>query len=54
MKIEGFQVTMIIDSGVSCNILDHNLWEYLKVNKGRCTSSKATKKLYLYGSKQPL
>ena len=43
VKIRGVQVTMIIDSGASCNVLD--LWEYLKANKIRCASSKATKKL---------
>ena len=45
VKIRGVQVTMIIDSGASCNVLDRNLWEYLKANKIRCASSKATKKL---------
>ena len=54
VKIGGVQVTMIIDSGASCNVLDRNLWEYLKANKVRCVSSKATKKLYSYGNKQPL
>ena len=49
LKIGGVQVTMIIDSGASCNVLDRNLWEYLKANKVRCASSKATKKLYSYG-----
>ena len=38
----------------SCTVLDRNLWEYLKANKVRCASSKATKKLYSYGNKQPL
>ena len=42
------------DSGASYNDLDLNLWEYLKANMVRCASSKATKKLYSYGSKQPL
>ena len=46
VKIEGVQVTIIIDSGASCNVLDRNLWEYLKANKVRCASSKATKKLF--------
>ena len=54
VKIGGVQVTMIIDSGASCNDLDRSLWEYLKANKVRYASSKATKKLYLYGNKQPL
>ena len=53
VKIGGVQVTMIIDSGASCNVLDRSLWEYLKANKVRCASSKATKKLYSYGNKQP-
>ena len=54
VKIRGVQVTMIIDSGASCNVLDRNLWEYLKANKVRWASTKATKKLYSYGNKQPL
>ena len=54
VKIGGVQVTMIIDSGASCNVLDRNLWEYLKAIKVRCASSKATKKLYLCGIEQPL
>ena len=52
VKIGGVHVTMIIDSGASCNVLDRNLWEFLKVNKLRCASNKATKKLYSYGNKQ--
>ena len=31
VKIGGVQVTMIIDSGASCNVLYRNLWEYLCV-----------------------
>ena len=30
------------------------MWEYLKANKVKCVSSKASKKLYSYGSHQPL
>ena len=54
VKIGRVQVTLIIDSGASCNVLDRNLWEVLKANKVRYASSKATKKLYSYGNKQPL
>ena len=54
VKIGGVQVTVIIDSGASCNVLDRNLWEYLKANKVRCASRKTTKKMCPYGSKQPL
>ena len=54
MKIGGLPVTMIIDSGASCSVVGRNLWEYLKVNKVACMSTKPSKKLYAYGSNQPL
>ena len=47
-------MTMIIDSGASCNVISRNVWEYLKANKVACVSTKASKKLYAYGSNQPL
>ena len=52
VKIDGVQVTMTICSGASCNALDRKLWDYLKANEAQ--ASKATKKLYCHGSKQPL
>ena len=45
---------MIIDSGAGCNFINRNLWELLKANEVERVSSKAAKKLYSYGSKQPL
>jgi len=54
VKIGGLPVTMIIDSGASCNVIVRNVWEYLKANKVKCVSSKASKKLYSCGSNQPL
>ena len=54
VKIEGLPVTMIIDSGASCNVIGRNVWGYLKANKVACVSTKASKKLYAYGSNQPL
>ena len=54
VKIEGLPVTMIIDSGASCNVIGRNVWEYLKANKVACVSTTASKKLYAYGSNQPL
>ena len=54
VKIDGVQVNMTICSGASCNALDRKLWDYLKANEAQCVSSKATKKLYSRGSKQPL
>ena len=38
-----FQVTMIIDSGASCNVTGRNVWEYLKANKVACTSTKSSR-----------
>ena len=54
VKIGGLPVTMIIDSGASCNVIGLTVWEYLKANKVACVSSKASKKLYGNGSSQPL
>ena len=54
MKMGGLPVTMIIDAGASCNVIGRNVWEYLKANKVACVSTKASKKLYAYGSNQPL
>ena len=53
MKIGGLPATIIIDSGVSCNVIGRNVWEYLKAHKVACVSTKASKKLYAYGSNQP-
>ena len=47
-------VAMIVDSGASCNVIDRKLWEELKQNKVKCISMKSTKKLYPYGSAEPL
>ena len=54
VRIGGLPVTMIIDSGASCNVIGRNVWEYLKANKVECVSIKASKELYAYGSNQPL
>lgn len=47
-------IVMIVDSGASCNVLDHSLWEELKKKRVRCTSQRSSKKLYPYGSSKPL
>ena len=54
MKIGGLPITVIIDFGSSCNIIGRNVWEYLKANKVARVSTKASKKLYAYGSNQTL
>ena len=50
----GVVVEMLIDSGASTNVIDKNLWSKLKQKKIKCVSRKNDKKLYAYGSKQPL
>ena len=54
VKIGGLPLTMIIDSGASCNVIGRNVWEYLKANRVACVSTKASKKLNAQGSNQPL
>ena len=47
-------VAMIFNSGASCNVIDRKLWEELKQNKVKYVSMKSNKKLYPYGSTEPL
>ena len=54
VKVGGLPVTIIIDSGASSNVIGRYVWKYLKANKVACVSTKASKKLYAYGSNQPL
>ena len=48
------KIQFIIDSGASCNIIDRQLWEELKKNKVKYISRKYKKKLFAYGSTEPL
>ena len=52
--IGGILVEMVVDSGASTNVIDKHLWSKLKREKIECVSKKSNKKLYPYGSKQPL
>ena len=54
MFIGGILVKMVLDSGASTNVIDKHLWSKLKREKIACVSKKSNKKLYPYGSKQPL
>ena len=54
VTVGGVVVAMSIDSGASTNVIDKNLWSKLKQDKIKCVSRKSDKKLYAYGSKQPL
>ena len=54
VTVGGVVVEMLIDSGASTNVIDKNLWSKLKQDKIKCVSRKSDKKLYAYGSRQPL
>ncbi|XP_024891265.1 uncharacterized protein LOC112467047 [Temnothorax curvispinosus] len=45
---------MIIDSGATCNIIDKKCWKRLRDSKIRCRLYHSEKRLYPYGSRQPL
>ncbi|KAL9956906.1 hypothetical protein ACROYT_G038461 [Oculina patagonica] len=45
---------VLIDSGSSCNIIDQNTWEQLKLKGVKCKSEKTNQKLYPYGTLGPL
>jgi hypothetical protein len=54
VTIGGVPTNMIIDSGASCNLINRNEWERLKIEKVKCESKKCTRKCYAYGSKVAL
>ena len=53
VDVGGIPVQMIIDSGATCNIIDQNLWEHLKLENIRCESTKCKPNVYPYGSEEP-
>ena len=50
VRLEG----VLVDSGSNCNVIDRVTWETLKEKKVRCLSRKYNRKLYSYGSNEPL
>ena len=52
--VGGVPVELIIDSGASTNVIGKCLWENLKKKHIKCTSRRAIKRLYAYGSTTPL
>ena len=54
VDVGGIPVQMIIDSGETCNIIDQNLWEHLKLEKIKCDSTKCNPSVYPYDSEEPL
>jgi hypothetical protein len=45
---------VLVDSGSTCNVIDRETWEVLKKKKIKCKSWESNKKLYSYGSEEPL
>ena len=45
---------VLIDSGATCNIVDHATWESLKQKGVKCQSRKCEKKLFAYGQTKPI
>ena len=54
VNVGGVDITMVVDSGTRVNVIDTKLWETLKKNKVKCKSELTDRKLYAYGSSEPL
>ena len=55
LRIRGVMLhAVLIDSGVSCNVIDQTTWEVLKKKSVQCESKKSSKKLFAYGQKDPI
>ena len=50
VRLEG----VLVNSGSTCNVIDRATWEMLKEKKVKCISRKSKRKLYSYGSNEPL
>jgi len=47
-------IRVLIDSGSTANVIDHDTWKYLKKQKICAVSERTSKRLYPYGSNEPL
>ena len=54
VNIGGVFIRCLIDSGSTANVVDQDTWTFLKKQRIRAVSERATKRLYLYGAKEPL
>ena len=45
---------VLIDSGMSFNVIDQTTWEVLRKKSVQCESKKSSKKLFVYGQKDPI
>ena len=51
LVIGGVSISMLIDSGASCNVINEDVWKSLQRRDICCTTGSTNKKLYAYGSK---
>lgn len=55
IELGGIQLEgVLVDSGSTCNVIDRETWETLKRKNIKCRSWKSNRKLYSYGSEEPL
>ena len=54
VKLGGIEMKMLVDSGATVNVVGRPLWEELKEKKIKCKSRRVDKKLFGYGSDNPL
>ena len=55
IELGGVQLKgVLVDSGSTSNVIDRGTWEMLKRNNIKCDSRKSNRKLYSYGSDEPL
>ena len=54
VNMGGIDVSVVIDSGASVNVIDRVLWEKLKAKNIKCKSRKTNKPIYSYGSQESL
>ena len=50
LTIEGQEVDMLRDSGASCNVIDHQLWEQLQSNGIKCRSQSENRSIWSYAT----
>ena len=50
LTIESQEVDMLIDSGASCNVIDHQLWEQLQSNGIKCRSQSENRSIRSYAT----
>ena len=55
LKVGGVAIiSILIDSGATCNIMDKATWEMLKKDGVKCVSRRTNKKLFAYGQEKPI